>query len=77
MNTQKNAYEIRLYILQLANQNLWQEYHKRFEYLQTVEMFENGNNQSGKAYEQAEKYLPTTDMIQKYAEELYKFVEQT
>lgn len=77
MNTQKNAYEIRLQILLLANNNAWQEYAKRFEHFQTVEMFDNANIQAGKAYEQAAPYLPTPEIIKKYAAELYKFVEQT
>ena len=77
MNTQKNAYEIRLQILQLANDNAWQEYTRRFEYFQTMEMSATAGNQTGRAYEQAAQYLPTPEMVKKYAAELYKFVEQT
>lgn len=76
MSNTKNAYEIRLDILKMANDNLWQEYCREFEKFQTIEMTANGQNQTGDAYTKACSFLPTPDKIKTYATELYKFVEQ-
>lgn len=75
MNTQKNAYEIRLDILKIANDNLWKEYFEKFAALQTSEIADNGNNKTGACYSTAAKFLPTPVSIKEYAEELYKFVD--
>lgn len=69
--TNKNAYEIRLDILHMANNNLWQTYHAQLEaakqlFFQDKSLVNYAND--------VEKFKPTTEQIKDYAEELYKFV---
>lgn len=54
----------------MTNNNLWQEYNKKFEHFQTVELNATANNKTCEAYTKAEAYLPTPDKIKEYADEL-------
>jgi len=69
-NNNKNAYEIRLDVLQMAHNDAWGKFHslnqKRFE----------DKNLSVEEYEQivSEGFPKTADIIER-AEELYSFIE--
>ena len=70
----KNAYEIRLEILRMANDNLWQEYQATIDRNhRTAELA--GSENTTNVFESAN--VPTQEKIIKLAEALYSFVEQT
>lgn len=65
----KNAYEIRLEVLQMAHADEYDKYHHK---LDTIRNRENGMFDSVEAIE---ALTPKTSDILTRAEELYKFVE--
>ena len=70
----KYAYEIRLEILRMANDNLWQEYQATIDRNhRTTELA--GSENTTNVFESAN--VPTQEKIIKLAEALYSFVEQT
>ena len=62
----KNAYEIRLEILKMANATLLEEYRQKLVYEQQ-DVLANPSLVS--------KYIPTPKQVSDYAKELYAFVE--
>jgi hypothetical protein len=65
----KNAYEIRLEVLQMAHSDEYNKYHHKLEALRLQKGFlENASNL-------IDALTPKTDDVIKRAEELYKFVE--
>ncbi len=68
MNTNKNAYEIRLEILHMAHNDAMQKY------LQTISVYRENDN-SKLTIKQLEESFPKTEDIKKRAKELYFFIE--
>lgn len=68
----KNAYEIRLEVLQMAHSDMGQKFMEKLNYYRTID--ENGLV-TQPSEEIIEKLFPKTSDIIARAEELYKFVE--
>lgn len=72
MSNTKNAYEIRLDILRMANDNVWQKWHTDMD-AERRNTQANGDD-SGSWIKKISS--PTTDDVIKEANELYKFICQ-
>ncbi len=70
----KNAYEIRLDVMQMAHGD---EMNKYIEKLNTHRTYDNANNMINPSKEVIDQLFPKTSDIIKRAEELYAFVEDT
>jgi hypothetical protein len=74
MNTQKNAYEIRLEVLSIAHGDLMNIYHEKL-HNRKKRMIEDGTWVEEKINEQEiADLLPTSEQIIDRAKELYTFV---
>lgn len=75
MNTNKNAYEIRLDILDIAHGDLMEIYHQKLENSKKKMIGDDGYVESKIDEKIITDLLPTTESIIKRAKELYAFVE--
>ncbi len=75
MNTNKNAYEIRLDILSIAHSDLMTIFHEKLHNAK-MQKISNGGWTEAKIDENIiTEHLPTSEAIIKRAKELYAFVE--
>jgi hypothetical protein len=76
MNNSKNAYEIRLAVLQLAHSDLFNASAWKLDELRKLKPDLNGHISEAKVSEaDIERIMPTSAQIIKRADELYAFVE--
>lgn len=70
----KNAYEIRLEVLQMANSNLKDIYYQRVDAVRMDAIA--AGDESGSWFKRVEPFQPTPEQTLELAEKLYKFISQ-